>query len=499
MPAITDKIFIEKYNDLCERIRESVNAFADNSEEAITERKAKAFKDKFYFAKTYFPHYCEDAFAEIHKKMFDVCDVLNVPSVLNGFRESAKSSVMSLIDPCHKILYRLKYFIEIISASEENATEFTMSIMAELESNPRIINDFGDVKGSRWMFNDFYTKNSQRVLALGPKKSVKGKRVKQRRPDHIIIEDLEDRNSSKSPRIIKRLLKWLTTDVLKSVNSKSWSFVFIGNYFSKKTVIHKLLTDEQYKHWNRISISALYVDEKGKLQSSWSSRHPLEKLLKEKETSPYEFRVEMEQKPEDEDGTYQETDFHYYEEEDILGRDLTTVTYLDPSILKGEEHCYKAVIAIAIDKQRFQKDGIIDGYVREAWVKKTSASRMVTAHLDISKRHSSVYDCYESNGGQAFLAEIYTNLQKGFGKIFNLKQLSNWQNKDDRIIRRQSVIQNGSIKFLRNHSDQNLLIEQFLDFPDGDKDGPDAFDGCMQVHEKYILKIKRKVKAKVYG
>lgn len=499
MPPLADKIFIEKYVEICERIRANVDVFSDNSEEAKLARTSRALTDKIYFFETYFPHYREDAFAEIHREMSETCDITMVPSALAGFRESGKSSIMSLMDPCHKILFRLRWFIEIISSSEDNATEYTMNIMAELESNPRLLNDFGDVRGQRWMLNDFYTKQGQRVLALGPRQKVKGKRVKQRRPDHIIVEDLEDRNSSKKPRIIRRILKWLTTDVLRSVNSKLWSFVFIGNYFSKKTIIHKLLTDEQYKHWNRKIISALYIDKNGKLRSSWEARHPLAKLLKDKDTEPSEFRVEMEQKPEDEEGTYQETDFHYYQEEDIIGRELTLVTYLDPSVLKGEEHCYKAVIAIAVDKKRFQQDGTIDAYVREAWIKKTSASRMIQSHLDISKRLDSICDGYESNGGQGFLLELYTNKQKTYGKIFNLKGVWNSLNKEDRIIRRQSVIQNSSVKFLRNHSDQNLLIEQFLDFPDGDKDGPDAFDGALQVLEKEILKIKRKVKAKVYG
>ena len=466
--------------------------FPNDSEEAKRARIAKAKTDKFFFAKTYFPHYCEDDFAPMHRDMFKARDITNQPVIRYGFRESAKSSIMSLIDPCHKLLYKLRWFIEIVSASEGNATEFTMNIMAELDSNPRIINDFGDVKGQRWMFNDFYTKAGQRVLALGPRKRVKGKRVRQRRPDDIIVEDFEDRNSSSNPKIQKRLLKWLTTDLLKSVSSKMWSFTFICNYFSKKSMTHKLLTGEDYKHWNRGGYSAIIYDKNGKARSAWPERFPLKQLLAEKANTPSDFRVEMEQKPEDEDASFHEEWIKYYTE-DELPKNLPTVTAVDPSAKSGEEHCFKAIIVLSVDTTNETY------YVRHAWIKKTSKWRMIRAHFDLAERYDSLFDGIESVGFQETLKEDYEMEGNTRGKHMSVKMMPEHQNKPARISAMQTMFEKGRIKFIRNHSDQNLLIEQFLEFPDGDVDGPDALEKARSLARRYILKTKKQVKSRILG
>lgn len=78
---------------------------------------------------------------------------------------------------------------------------------------------------------------------------------------------------------------------------------------------------------------------------------------------PETERVEMMQKPEDEDAYFNPDWFQYYEEDEIPPN-LPVVTYVDPAALKGMEHCYKAIIVLAVDAKNMHY------YIRHAWLKK---------------------------------------------------------------------------------------------------------------------------------
>lgn len=487
-----DKDFIKQFEELRSWIRNSVDVFKDDSPESKEIRLRKAEKDKIYFAKTYFPHYCEDDFADIHKEMFDLSDTYMTPVVIAGARELAKSTIISFFDEMHKTCFKKNKFTEFICDTQETAaSEFLLPIRAELEENPRLLNDFGEQKTSLWKMEDFVTRSGKRFLALGPKMGAKGKKHKSSRPDRIIIEDFENQNSPKKKSILKRRLKFILSDLMKSVNSKKWQVIFIGNYFSKKTIIHILLTDDRFKHWVRKIYSAL-IEVNGKFKSSWESRLPLKQLLEEQKEDPITFRTERMQKPDDEEAVFKEEWFQTFEYKEIENLDLPVVTYKDPSALKGEEHCYKAIIVLAVDKSNATY------YVINAWIKKASKWAGVNKHFDLSEQYKSAVDAVESNGYQATLREDYELLEAKRGKRLNLKMISNRLPKDVRVTRLSSLIERGYIKFIKNSTDQNELLDELMDFPDGEYvDGPDALAGAVEVADQYILKKKNKVSASI--
>lgn len=494
---INEKDFIKQYEELRSWIKNSVQVFKDDSPASKELRMAKAEKDKFYFAQTYFPHYCEDSFADVHKEMFELSDVYNTPVVLYGGREIAKSTIISFFDEMHKTCFKKnKFTVFICDTQETAASEFLLPIRAELEENPRLLEDFGEQKTSLWKMDVFITRSGKKFLSLGPKMGAKGKRHKSTRPDRVIIEDFENQNSPKKKSILKRRLKFILTDVMKSVNSKKWQFIFIGNYFSKKTIIHILLTDDRFKHWVRKGYSWL-IDVNGKLKSIWEHRISTKQLLIEQLEDPVTFRTERLQKPDDEEAVFLEEWIQYYDLDEIMSKGLPVypvVSYKDPSALKGEEHCYKAIVLLAVDKA----SAIY--YVIYAWIKKTSVLKGVKTHINLSRDYRSSFDGVESNGYQAALKEIYEMVEQELGIRLNLKQISNRIAKEVRIGSLSSPIERGHIKFLKNQSDQRELIEQLIDFPDGEfNDGPDALAGAKEMADTYILKKKKKIGATILG
>lgn len=124
---------------------------------------------------------------------------------------------------------------------------------------------------------------------------------------------------------------------------------------------------------------------------------------------------------------------------------------------------------------------------------------MVRSHFNLSEEYKSSVDGIEANAFQSTLKEDYEIEENVRNKTLNIKLITNLQSKEVRIGALSSVIERGKIKFKRNHSDQNLLVDQFIDFPDGDKDGPDAVAGAKGVADRFLLKIKHKVKSKLLG
>jgi len=492
---LNERDFIKEFDKLRSWIRESVTDFSDDTPESKSERIRRASEDKFFFAKTYFPHYTEDEFAPVHKELFELSDVYNQPVVVAGTRELAKSTVISFFDEIHKTLFKKnKFTIFICDTQETAASEFLLPIRAELEENQRIISDFGEQLTQYRTMEDFITKSGKRFLALGPKMGSKGKKHRSSRPDRIVVEDFENQNSPRKKSILKRRLNYILKDVMKGVNFKKWQFIFVGNYFSKKTLIHILLTSPEHNHWIRKIYPAITEDSKGKQKSIWESRMPLKSLLAEQKEDPFTFRTERMQKPDDEEAIFKEEWIQKFEMSEIADFNFPVVTYHDPSALKGEEHCFKATIALAVDIQN------LIYYVIHARIRKESKWKSADAHFDISEELNSAVDGIEANGFQSSLKEDYEILEKKRGKRLNLKMITNRVSKEIRINRLSSPIERGYIKFLRapHHSDINLLIEQLIDYPDGDfVDGPDALSGAVEIADTHILKKLKKITSKI--
>jgi hypothetical protein len=208
----------------------------------------------------------------------------------------------------------------------------------------------------------------------------------------------------------------------------------------------------------------------------------------------------MKQKPEDEDGTFNEEWLRFYTDDELEGLDLITFTYADPSVLGAvsDRGSYKAVIvASALLLEDENKVRHLTWYVRHAWIRKESKLRMVNKHFDLSMQYKSVMDGIEAVGFQATLKDDYERVEGERLKHIPIKLMPQKENKIVRISRHTSTMERGRIKFIRGHSDQNLLVEQFLDFPEGEVDGPDALIGLIDMAESRYFKFKHKSTARV--
>jgi predicted phage terminase large subunit-like protein len=173
-----------------------------------------------------------------------------------------------------------------------------------------------------------------------------------------------------------------------------------------------------------------------------------------------------------------------YAEEELKGVFFSYVlTWTDPSVKAEEKHCYKATICAGITNE-----GAI--YILKARIRKESVSRMVDGMYLIYNDFNPARMFFEDNGGQALLSEIFDAKAEREGFHIPHKAETNSVNKITRIEGTLSApIENGVIRFLKNDPDQKELIDQLLQFPDGEyADGPDALEGVVRKLLEYARK-----------
>jgi predicted phage terminase large subunit-like protein len=158
-------------------------------------------------------------------------------------------------------------------------------------------------------------------------------------------------------------------------------------------------------------------------------------------------------------------------------------SWTDPSVKHEEKHCFKATVCAGITNE-----GII--YILKARIRKESVSRMVDGMYQIYDKFNPHKMFYEDNGGQALLAEVFDAQAEREGYHIPYRAETNTVNKVTRIEGTLSApIENGVIRFLKTDGDQKELIDQLLQFPDGEYvDGPDALEGVVRTLQESARK-----------
>jgi predicted phage terminase large subunit-like protein len=89
----------------------------------------------------------------------------------------------------------------------------------------------------------------------------------------------------------------------------------------------------------------------------------------------------------------------------------------------------------------------------------------------------------EDNLFQRLLLREFDRMGKELGLALPVKGITNRVAKETRVAGLSPLLERGKIRFIRGHSDQELLMEQLLFFPSRTvhDDGPDALEGAIRL------------------
>lgn len=252
-----DKIALKRYQEKLKLVRSSGGAIDPNETKADkAARIQRAKKDVRFLVQHYFPHYATSESADFQidsakKTLKDKTD----KNFDEWGRGLAKSVWDDIIKPFWLWINDEAHYMVIVTTSKDRAEELLEDLKAEFEVNERIINDFGEQKNiGQWEKGFFITKSGFIAKALGAGQSVRGLRVKAQRPDYIVVDDLETKETIANPKRQKKLANWIERDLIPTMDGEIRRFQYANNKFAP--VMIQTILQDRHPNWRVTHVKA---------------------------------------------------------------------------------------------------------------------------------------------------------------------------------------------------------------------------------------------------
>ena len=258
------------------------------------ERKKRCEEHPFEFLKTYLPHRfhkntsAPPPFASFHYDMWDIPkDVL---CLTVGFRESAKSTLLTIGRTIFQFCYVQSHYTILGSYTEPIARRLAEPIMMEFETNPFIIGDFGDLTTQRrWSAKMFRTGTGSTLESIGIGQTPRGAQATMTsdRPDRACLDDLLTTKTAISKPEKEALRRWIFSDVLPALRSKvdgGYECNLNATMIDRRSLIFEMFYDTKtYPNIARRLYNFMDADEK---HSMWKERYSDAECLEKKANLP---------------------------------------------------------------------------------------------------------------------------------------------------------------------------------------------------------------------
>jgi len=176
------------------------------------------------------------------------------------------------------ILFSHKQFILIVGASEDLAVN-TLSDICDLLGSPNIRKLFGnwqaEIEVDTQALKVFYFRGRNIILrAIGAGTAVRGINRKNKRPDVIIMDDVQKRETSENKDLSDQLLKWILGTLMKARSNDGCTYIYVGNMYPQNCILEKLKHNTQ---WTSFIVGGILADG----TSLWEELRPIEELISE--------------------------------------------------------------------------------------------------------------------------------------------------------------------------------------------------------------------------
>lgn len=435
--------------------------------------------------------------------------------VIAAPRGHAKSTNFTFKNTIHAVLYQYKHYILILSDSSDQAEGFLGDITIELEDNPLIRQDFGNLVGYPWNSSTIKTTTDIKVEAIGSGKKIRGRRHRSWRPDLIIMDDVENDENVNTKEQRDKLNNWFNKAVSKAGDTYT-DIVYIGTLLHYDSLLAKVLKNPDYKalkyqgvisfaknkslweEWERIFTNLDNEDRKLDAEAFFEANKVkmLEgtKVLWEAKVSYYQlmvmkvaegessFNSEIQNEPIDPNSClFNEEWFDYYNEVEIdfKAKEFIFIGAVDPSLGKNKRADTSAIIALA----KHIKTGYF--YLLEASVERRKPDVIITDILELNRRLKRDFGKGFTKFGvetvqfQHFFKEVLAKISAEKGEYLPIEEIPSLGNKHMRIESLQPFVKNKYIKFNRRHK---TLLTQMQVFPMGaNDDGPDGLEMAVKL------------------
>lgn len=476
---LQDKKALKIWDEYRRQVHQStfIDVHETASEQSDRIRTNEADPEKWF--KYYFPKF---AFAEPAKfQKAATKRVLNNDrwyEVRAWSRELAKST-RTMMETLYLTLTGQRFNVMMISNSGDNAERLLMPYKINLESNQRIIHDYGVQQSySNWTTTEFITKHGVAFRAVGAGQSPRGTRNEEKRVDVILVDDIDTDEECRNPLIIKNKWNWIEQALLPTISiSGKYTIIFCGNIIAKYCCITQAI--ERAKHVDIINIR----DKNGR--SVWPEKNT------EKDIDDFLSLInyisqqkEFFNNPISEGTVF--TEMHWKRMN--VSSYTFFICYIDLSYKTTKKNDYKAAVVMGKYKNEY--------HIYTAWLKQGTTSEMADGLISINEKIGGkvpVYWIAEEN----FLQDIIIKELHEHLKNTTIVITGDDRKKPDKFTRIESTLEplnrNARLYFNEGERDNphmKLLEEQFLALEPGSNahdDGPDAAEGAKHIIDTKII------------
>lgn len=273
---------LEDYQTLVDDIRANTNVDRLESLKDKRIRKDRLLDDYAAFAKYYFPMWCKGEPASFQINFAEELSRRDVCFLIKMWARGLAKSTTSWIAIIWLLVRDDFMFLVLVSYNNDNATALLENIRAQLEGNQMLLHDFGEFQRyGKWAAGNFQTKQGHVFRSIGRGQTPRGFNVNGQRPDLILIDDIDDDETSKNPTRVEEGYRW-TMGALYGTFSTAGKkrFVFVQNLSSNNSIL-KLAADNPKSEVEQINL----IDENG--QPSWKEYHTKDQCDEMIETMGY--------------------------------------------------------------------------------------------------------------------------------------------------------------------------------------------------------------------
>lgn len=482
---LADKIAQKR---LLEKIKLIRNSGSVNPNESPEERKAAIEICKKDFAKTvvrYFPHYADSPSASFHIELANYLSKnLTAKAFAEWGRGLAKSVVCDILVPFWLWLRGEKVYMVIVGNSHDKAKQLLEDLRLEWEINPQILADHGEQKNLGSWEDGFYTTQSGFIgQALGMGQSCRGLRVKNLRPNYIVMDDCETAAITKNERRQDEVVEWVEKHLLPTMDGPVRRFVQANNAFAPIMIQKKL--QERHPKWKVHHVNAY---DPVTYKPTWPEKYSDDYFRDvEEEIGILAAQGEYNQEP--------HVEGKIFTEEQIQWAKLPRLDHFD-HIVSHWDIAYAGTATADYNAVRIWGLKGRDFYYITSFVKKTKMRVALDFMCDFQKglpKGAIINWQFEAQFWNDEVQRTITEAQDAHGEDLRLRQVDNPKGKKyARILSLVPYYQNGRIFWnekMKAHRDTQVGKAQLLGIEPnykGHDDAPDADEAAITTLSKHI-------------
>ena len=419
-------------------------------------------KRHLLFFLTYLSDNIEYSFAPMHYEMFALSQG-HKNLVVMGFRNCAKSTILTYSYPIWAIVgEQQKRFILIASQTRGQAAAHFQNIKRELESNALLRKDLGPFETTEDLWGSYMitiAKYKAKVMITSVEQSTRGIRYLNRRPDLIILDDVEDSRSVKTKEGRDKIFDWLTRE-LTPMGDRYTRVVVVGNLLHEDSLLMRLKDGIENKSYG--GEFRAYPILNGDSESLWPSKFPDKESVEAERLragSPRAWKQEYLLKlvtPDDQ--IIQREWIQYYTSMPSVqsGDYQGTILAIDPAISLSETADYTAMVGIHVFGTGKERKMYVHKHIVNSRLTTNSSTTRVKQVLQTIEASHNTKIIVEGNGYQSALAESLHH------EGIMTEVIHNRVKKEERIVAASGPIEAGRVFFPSEGSME--LVDQLVNF-----------------------------------